>query len=74
MQHQHVIANPFALLLNPEAVHTALAQSERLNSLKSRIWRPLDQPLIPRTTSDAATFDEELETTEEASESDWKSE
>ena len=61
MQHQHIIENPFALLMNPEAVHAALAQSERLNSLKSRVWRPLDQPLIPRTDSDLETFDEAAE-------------
>jgi hypothetical protein len=61
MQHQHIIANPFALLMNPEAVHAALAQSEHLNSLKSRVWRPLDQPLIPRTSADASAFDDSME-------------
>lgn len=61
MQHQHLTANPFALLMNPEAVHAALAQSEHLNSLKSRVWRPLDQPLIPRTTSDIEAFDEAVD-------------
>jgi hypothetical protein len=66
MQHQHITANPFALLMNPEAVHAALAQSEHLNSLKSRVWRPLDQPLIPRTTDDAEAFDESVEATEDA--------
>ena len=65
MHHQHITANPFALLMNPEAVHAALAQSERLNSLKSRIWRPLDQPLIPRATTDVDTFDVAIETTED---------
>ena len=49
----------------PEAVHAALAQSERLNSLKSRIWRPLDQPLIPRATTDVDTFDVAIETSED---------
>ena len=66
MQHQHITANPFALLMDPEAVHAALAQSERLNSLKSRVWRPLDQPLIPRTTNEAAAFDEAVEATEDS--------
>ena len=61
MQHQHIIANPFALLMNPEAVHAALAQSAHLNSLKSRVWRPLDQPLIPRTGADVGAFDESVE-------------
>jgi hypothetical protein len=69
MQHQHITANPFALLMNPEAVHAALAQSDRLNSLKSRVWRPLDQPLIPRATTDVASFDEEVDATEDADDS-----
>jgi hypothetical protein len=61
MQHQHITANPFALLMDPEAVHAALAQSEHLNNLKSRVWRPLDQPLIPRTANDIEAFDEGVE-------------
>jgi hypothetical protein len=64
MQHQHITANPFALLMDPEAVHAALARSEHLNNLKSRVWRPLDQPLIPRTTSDIEAFDEAVEAVE----------
>ena len=70
MQHQHITANPFALLMNPEAVHAALAQSDRLNSLKSRVWRPVDQPLIPHATTDVASFDEEVDATEDADDSD----
>lgn len=61
MQHQHIIANPFSLLMNPEAVHAALAQSEPLNSLKSRVWRPLDQPLIPRASDDIEPIDVSLD-------------
>jgi hypothetical protein len=62
MQHQHITANPFALLMDPEAVHAALAQSAHLNNLKSRVWRPLDQPLIPRTSGDVDAFDESVDT------------
>jgi hypothetical protein len=50
MEQQHLAANPFALLLDPEAVHAALQQSTALNRLKSRIWRPLDRssgPIVP---------------------------
>jgi hypothetical protein len=61
MQHQHITSNPFALLLDPDAVHEALARSEHLNSLKSRVWRPLDQPLIPRTNVDGGGFDENID-------------
>jgi hypothetical protein len=65
MQHQHVPANPFALLMNPEAVHAALAKSERLNSLKSRVWRPLDQPLIPHAATDVAAYDDAVDFAED---------
>ncbi|MBN8508212.1 MAG: hypothetical protein J0L57_06315 [Burkholderiales bacterium] len=40
-------ANPFALLMDPEAVFRAIAKSERLVRLQSRICRPLDKPLLP---------------------------
>ncbi len=68
MQHQQVPANPFALLMNPEAVHAALAKSERLNSLKSRVWRPLDQPQIPHVAGDAAIIDEGVDEAEDPGE------
>ena len=40
-------ANPFALLMDPEAVFRAIEKSERLVRLQSRICRPLDRPLLP---------------------------
>jgi hypothetical protein len=40
-------ANPFALLMEPEAVFRAIEKSERLVRLQSRICRPLDRPLLP---------------------------
>ena len=36
-------SNPFALMMNPEAVLAAIAGSERLARLGSRICRPLDK-------------------------------
>lgn len=45
MQEQSLYANPFALMMNPQAVLTAIEQSERLNRLKSRVFRPLDGPV-----------------------------
>lgn len=65
MQRQQITENPFSLLMNPDAVHAALAQSDLLNGLKSQVWRPLDQPMIPRTTTDVASFDDEVETHED---------
>ena len=37
------IANPFALLTDPEAIFRALEASPRLESLNRRICRPLDR-------------------------------
>jgi hypothetical protein len=65
MEHSPQVSNPFALLLNPEAVHAALQGSARLNGLKSRVWRPLDQPLIPRASTDVAEFDQAVDATPE---------
>ena len=61
MEQQHLIANPFALLLDPEAVHAALQQSTALHRLKSRVWRPLDRtsgPLVPTDPSSESEFDD----------------
>ena len=41
------IANPFALLLDPEQVLASIEHSDRLERLQRRICRPLDKPMIP---------------------------
>jgi hypothetical protein len=46
-QPHHAVANPFALLMDPQAVFRAIENSERLECLQSRICRPLDKPLLP---------------------------
>ncbi len=43
----HSAANPFALLMDPQAVFRAIENSERLERLHSRVCRPLDKPLLP---------------------------
>ena len=57
MQTAHHAANPFALMLDPQAVFTAMEHSERLSRLQARICRPLDKPLIPKVPDDVAAFD-----------------
>ena len=53
------VADPFAMLINPQAVLQAIEQSGRLGALASRVCRPLDKPLIPkRDADDARGFDE----------------
>ncbi|MEL4178361.1 hypothetical protein [Roseateles sp. PN1] len=58
------LVSPFAMLLNPEIVLQAMEDSHRLNHLHSRVYRPLDKPLIPRgklqalaALADLAEFD-----------------
>lgn len=43
--------NPFCLMLDPEAVISAMESSSHLRGLRHRICRPLDKPLIPKTHS-----------------------
>jgi len=43
MQAVPQIANPFALLTDPEAIFRAVEGSPRLESLNRRICRPLDR-------------------------------
>jgi hypothetical protein len=46
-QSLHSATNPFALLMDPQAVFRAIEKSDRLERLHSRICRPLDKPLLP---------------------------
>jgi hypothetical protein len=70
MQNQQddvVIGDPFAMLIDPQAVLTAIEQSGRLGALNSRVCRPLDKPLIPkRDNEDPRALDEIADATREA--------
>jgi len=61
MQKQGLYANPFALMMDPQAVVEAMERSERLNRLQSRVCRPLDKPLIPMVDGEAEADDAEAE-------------
>jgi hypothetical protein len=52
MHPQSIVANPFALMMDPQAVLAAVERSQPLSGLQRRVCRPLDKPLIPR--ADAA--------------------
>jgi hypothetical protein len=69
MAHPNLIANPFALMMTPEAVFAAIERSERLSRLKSRICRPLDGPRPPQPTTELSAFDAEVEAATETL--DW---
>ncbi len=58
---QTAAANPFALMMDPDAVFAAIAGSDRLARLHSRICRPLDKPLpvaVPEEVRDPLAFDD----------------
>ncbi len=61
----HQPANPFALMMDPDAIFAAIETSERLLRLKSRICRPLDEPRVAGS-SEAKSFDEAFEAMEAA--------
>ena len=61
-QAQHPAANPFALLMDPQAIFRAIEGSERLERLHSRICRPLDKPLLPVVAAeDVEAAEEEMD-------------
>lgn len=62
------LSSPFAMLIDPERVVRAMEHSERLNRLHSRVYRPLDKPLIAKSAVASADFDRQIE--EAADESD----
>ena len=59
-------SNPFALMMNPDAVVQAMETSDRLRRLQRRVCKPLDKPLVPRPASDTAAFDSEVDAQEDA--------
>jgi len=61
MQQIRPIVDPFALMMNPQAVIQVMERSDRLSRLQRRVCRPLDKPLIPTASGDVARYDEEVE-------------
>jgi hypothetical protein len=66
MDKSPLASNPFALMMNPEDVIQAMERSDRLGRLQRRICKPLDKPMIPRTSDDVASFDHEVDDSEDA--------
>ena len=46
--------NPFALMLDPQAVIAQIERSERLEGLHRRVCRPLDKPLLGGNIDEAS--------------------
>lgn len=60
------IANPFALLLDPQQVLASIEHSDRLERLHRRVCRPLDKPAPQQKKPGAAaatahSFDESID-------------
>lgn len=61
MQSPRVASDPFALILDPQAVVQAMEASERLRRLHSRVCRPLDRVSATAATPGAAPTDGEAD-------------
>jgi hypothetical protein len=61
MDTLQISANPFALMMDPASVIAAMERSDRLATLKSRICRPLDKPLVGQARDDVAAFDDAVD-------------
>lgn len=62
MTHAQIASNPFALMMNPEAVFAAIEKSERLGRLTSQICRPLDKPVLARPdAADTPSAEDEVD-------------
>jgi hypothetical protein len=59
------IANPFALLLDPQQVLASIEHSDRLERLHRRVCRPLDKPAPqskkPGAAAAAHSFDQSID-------------
>ncbi|WP_418314706.1 hypothetical protein [Piscinibacter sakaiensis] len=54
-------SNPFALMLDPQAVFAAVDHSERLARLHRQVFHPLDKPLISKLPESVQAYDEAIE-------------
>ncbi|WP_195812408.1 hypothetical protein [Xylophilus rhododendri] len=55
------VANPFALMMNPEAVLAAMERSDELRNLKLRRIQPLDEMPPTRKEAVTAAFDKDMD-------------
>jgi len=62
-------ANPFAMMLDPQAVLASVAHSDRLSRLQRRVCRPLDKPMLggrPGESADLEAYDCAIDESSEA--------
>ena len=56
-------ANPFALMMDPEAVREMIDKSEQLSKLSQRQCHPLDRALIRTASAELAAYDSKIDRT-----------
>jgi hypothetical protein len=66
MDKSPLASNPFALMMNPDAVVQAMQRSDRLGRLSRRICKPLDKPLVTNTPEEVAAYDHGVDDSEDA--------
>lgn len=67
MTPSQITSNPFAQMMDPQAVIAAVERSERLQRLQSRVCRPLDKVFVgPEAGEEAVSFDASVESAEPA--------
>lgn len=70
MSVQTFSANPFAMLLNAEAVLQEMHRSESLEKLEHHVYHPLDKVTKARMPADLAAFDATVDAALEIEEAD----
>ncbi|MFM9917496.1 MAG: hypothetical protein ACKVOX_16965 [Rhizobacter sp.] len=62
MHPSQSIANPFSMMINPEAVLKALERSDALAALQAQVFRPLDKPLLGnKMPDDVVAYDRRID-------------
>jgi hypothetical protein len=64
MRSNSIKLNPFALMMEPEAVLQAMERSNALRTLRQQVFHPLDKPMRSmrfNVTADLAAFDAAVE-------------
>jgi hypothetical protein len=56
-------ANPFALMMDPEAVREMVDKSEQLSKLSQRQCHPLDRAVIRSASAELAAYDSKIDRT-----------
>lgn len=56
-----LVSNPFALMMDPQAVLAAMERSDRLQLLQRHVCRPLDKPVLARCGQEADDFDHAID-------------